>query len=497
MSTIKANVASVRDSTLAEPDPLKWRWPVVPRFIQVYDKYADRVYSLGSEDLSWIFSHQGDASTIEFFPGEIGALQRRISLLTSAGKSPGMLNRFARHLVAHWKVAHQVLITKPSELRKFWDTHVPDQELAGVLKAMLKRVCECGVGPWNARLLPMVSRLNTRANEGVRRRTNDIESRIGILPAGEQAAIVHAIDFAVGADDLSSDDLEGAAGLALIYQHGIRPVQALCLRLEHVQFFADATDDLACVVSFHSAKQQEGREFEMLRQMKPEWVPLIARLHATAVAEHRQRLFSATSSTRLWVMARSLCKQAGTSLKCTSKDLRRTGAQALADAGHSRKSIQQFLGHATEAASKSYVRASLQQAALINTALGASRLYGSIAAIARGEFVTTEQMLAAQEDEQVGAVIGDSLVAGIGLCKSGQANCSYNPVTSCYGCPKFMPAMNLTAHREAVEGIRQQVRVYLQRGISEDNPAYRQLTRSLAGVQRVIASVERLGEGSR
>lgn len=94
--------------------------------------------------------------------------------------------------------------------------------------------------------------------------------------------------------------MEGAVALLITYQHGMRPVQALCLDVTHVRFFRDASDDLACVLSFHAAKQTPGNEFELLRQVKPEWVPPVARLHATALAHGRQRLFNATGPITFW-----------------------------------------------------------------------------------------------------------------------------------------------------------------------------------------------------
>ena len=64
-------------------------------------------------------------------------------------------------------------------------------------------------------------------------------------------------------------------------------------------------------------------------------------------------------------------------------------------------------------------------------------------------------------------MVGYRLVAGVGLCKAGQSSCAYNPVTSCYGCPKFMPSLDRESHVEAIEGMRDQVRLYLKQGISD------------------------------
>lgn len=475
--------------------PMGWDWPVAPVTLPLHDKYSNVTYAIRSDEPVWTFSPKGGAESITFSEGTDGALQRHLALLAAANQSASVLRQAASVLVRHWSATLALLATPPEELRAAWEVHATTMALAGVNKKVLKVACTAGVGHWNVRLLPLVKSLDTRANAGVARRANEIEGRQRLVPSALQAQIVAVLDAAALNDEVSPEHLDGAGALALIFQHGVRPVQALCLNVEHARFFTDASGELACVVSFHAAKQKDGGEFELPRQVKPEWVPIMARLHAAAILSGRSRLFETSNTSTLWARAVSLCKASKVSLKCSATALRHTGAQTLADAGHSRKSIKNFLGHVSEATATVYIRASLQQAELINTALGASKLYKAILGIATKDYVTPEEVSRAGEDEQIGGVVGESLVAGIGLCRSGQSNCAYNPVTSCYGCPKFMPSLDRAAHIEAVEGMRQQVRIYLSKGIEGDNPAYRQLTRALAGAQEALDAIGRI-EGS-
>lgn len=101
-------------------------------------------------------------------------------------------------------------------------------------------------------------------------------------------------------------------------------------------------------------------------------------------------------------------------------------------------------------------------------------------------------MARVSEDEQIGAVVGERLVAGVGLCRSGQSHCRYNPVTSCYGCSKFLPSLYRAAHEEAVAGMREQVLVYMNQGAGIESPAYLQLIRALAGAQQALQAVDRI-----
>lgn len=472
-------------------DVIDWTWPVAPTTLTVYDKYSGVSHVIRADEPTWTFSYKG-AGTIVFTAGRHGALQRRLALLTAGRESALNFHRTARLLVQHWDTVVLLLCTRPEELKAAWDIHASTLSLAGVFKKVLKFACAAHAGHWNSRTLPLVNSLDTRANADVARRTSRREARHDLVSPALQADIVSVLDAAATNADLSLFHLEGAAALALIFQHGVRPVQVLCLDVQHVRFFRDASDDPACVVSFHSAKQREAKEFEIVRQVKPEWTPVLERLYANAIQTGRSRLFETKNSTNLWFRVRALCSLSNVALTCTAPQLRHTGAQMLADAGHSRKSIQHYLGHSYEQSSAVYVRASLQQAELINSALGASKLYGTIRRIALKDFVTLEEVLAADDDRQVGGVVGDSLIGGIGLCRSGQSHCHYNPVTSCYGCPKFIPSLDQRAHHEAVEGMRQQVRLYLTQDAQPESPAYRQLTRALAGAQQALGAIEKL-----
>jgi hypothetical protein len=473
-------------------DLLDWTWPVAPATITVYDKYSGLSHVIRADEPTWTFGYAGIVGTIVFADGQRGALQRRLALLTAGRGANHTLHSTARLLVKHWDTLVELLCTQPEELKAAWDVHAKTLDRAGLFKMVLKLACAARVGHWNARTWPLVNSLDTRANAGVARRTTRREARQDLVSPALQADIVNVLDAAAMNMDLSLFHLEGAAALALIFQHGVRPVQVLCLDVQHVRLFRDASDDLTCVVSFHSAKQREAKEFEIVRQVKLEWAPVLERLRANAVEAGRTRLFETKNVSTLWYRVRALCRMSNVTLTCTAQQLRHTGAQTLADAGHSRRSIQHYLGHGHEGSAAVYVRASLRQADLINSALGASKLYATIRRIALKDFVTLEEVLAANEDLQIGGIVGDSLIAGIGLCRTGQQHCHYNPVTSCYSCPKFIPSLDPRSHHEAVEGMRQQVKLYLTREAQSENPAYRQLMRALAGAQQAIDAIEKL-----
>lgn len=143
------------------------------------------------------------------------------------------------------------------------------------MKRLLKMACDAEVGHWNGRALSLVRSLNTHANAGMARRKNTLISREELVNISLQADIVRSLDAEAWNAEVENEYLEGAAALVFIYQHGVRPVQVLCLDTEHVRFFKDANDESACIVSFHAAKQRDEQQFEIVRQVKPEWVQIV------------------------------------------------------------------------------------------------------------------------------------------------------------------------------------------------------------------------------
>lgn len=475
-----------------QDDIVAWCWPVPPATFRVYDKYADREATVHLGERTWTVPRGGAFNSIHFAadPSE-RKLQQMLVMLTQADSTPSNIVTFATKLSANWELCKRALLSGADGIRRFWDLEIAEVGRAMTCKAVLKLACNCSAGSWHPRYLPLVEALATHSRSSAKANRERRKKRDGLVGIDAQAAMTRILDEANGYD-LRETHAEGLTALALMYQHAMRPVQLLALRTDHLQFVHDASDQLVCIISFHSAKQRSSPTFEIPRQVKHEWVHIVECLYSHAVASGRTRLFCVTTAGELWTRVRRVCAIFGAEDLCFSAiDLRHTGAQALADAGHDRESIRNFLGHKRTTAAKAYVTASRQQGELINRALGTSRLYGNILSLARGDFVSLEDMMNAAEDRQIGGVVGDRLVAGIGLCRSGQSHCNFNPVTSCYGCSKFMPSMNLEAHREAVSGMRAQVLAFIDEHHS--SPAALQLTQALSGAQQAIDAISALG----
>ncbi|MCZ8112337.1 MAG: tyrosine-type recombinase/integrase [Betaproteobacteria bacterium] len=471
-----------------------WAWPVVQQYFSVFDKYSDAEVKLDLDSPEWAVPVRGRTTWLRFPADPLGKLQRKLVILTQAEASPASIEKFGLSLINNWPLYERLLLQGPKEVRDSWDQEVLDIDVAKAGKTILKAAAVHEVGPWKPLHEAMVKSLDTRAKVSLQRQRSKIKRREQLLPVAQQAAITRILDHASEEESLEAADAEGLAALAIHYQHGMRPVQLLCLHLEHAHLVQDASGNWNCIISFHTAKQSDGNVYEEPRQIKPEWVPLIRALVRSATQSGRTRLFESTNTEALWGRLRSACRRRGFKVEFTANSLRHTATQQLADAGESRESIRRFLTHKQINAASVYQRGSLFQARLINSALGVSKLYGKILDLAEKTYVSVAEMLRAHEDLQVGGVVGEKLIAGIGLCRTGQPFCPYNPVTSCYGCKKFIPALNREAHLEAIVGMREQIVSFIRFKGDGSSPALRQLQGALAGAQQTLDEVDAIGK---
>ncbi|WP_287144477.1 site-specific integrase [Achromobacter sp.] len=469
--------------------PLDWEWPASPGVFKVYDKYADLEVNLLAGQESWSVPVQGRIETFQFADGfRERTIQQKLVMLTQASLSPASISKFTRSLLLHWPLLNRILVDGPEKLHENWEERVRDVDAAKAAKAILRVASGSGAGPWSPLHRDLIKGLSTNANPAIAAQKARVKNRDYVIDVARQSDLVRVLDTRSQESCLAEWQAEGLTALALIFQHGMRPVQLLSLRPEHIRIFHDAHNNPVCVVSFHQAKQRSprGAERELARQVKPEWAGPIAQLLKHAADAGRTRLFACRTSSTLWGRVEQVCAQAGVSVDFSANGLRHTSAQTLADAGHSRKSIQGFLGHSNENAATTYLQASKQQADRINDALGTSKLYGTILSLASGQFVSYDEMTTASEDQQIGGIVGHRLVSGVGLCRAGQSQCAFNPVTSCYGCQKYIPSLQPAAHMEAIAGMREQVLEFLSADGQPSSPAYQQLMRALAGAQQAL-----------
>jgi integrase len=321
------------------------------------------------------------------------------------------------------------------------------------------------------------------------------------LSPDEEAKIVRHLDEIATdikqAVHLPYSTIADAGMLLCAYQFAMRPIQIAMLDVRHVRLWQDGLNSEPSVhLTFHMAKQRgKERRVPLTRRVKREWACIFVHLNRCLNdrnAPRAQKFFQAQSSqevgTRIAMLVRNLI---GADDLGTATDLRHTAAQRLVDAGASHEELAEFLGHAQTNTGMIYYATSASHAERVNRALGASAIYRQVAKIAHDRFISPDELAALKEDQQIAAVPHGVPISGIGACKSGQPSCPYNPITSCYGCRKFMPTTDLNLHKQVLTDMRDVVLLF-ERSSRADlkSPAYMQLQRTIAEIQTVIGELE-------
>ncbi|HKT97098.1 MAG TPA: tyrosine-type recombinase/integrase [Paraburkholderia sp.] len=323
------------------------------------------------------------------------------------------------------------------------------------------------------------------------------------LGADEEAAIVRYLDemaatLAVSsASPASFNDICDAGMLLCAYQFGMRPIQIAMLAMKNVRIWQDAQEGLPTVhLTFHMAKQRsDSKKKPLTRRVKREWVPIFVAIAARWKENGNPdsgRLFPVDSNYETGSRIASLVRKLiGSEELGTTMDLRHTAAQRLVDAGASHEELAEFMGHSYVQTGLVYFRTSASHAERVNRALGASDVYQRVAKLAHDRFISPEELTLLKGEQQIAGVPHGIPIAGIGGCTSGQPACPYNPVTSCYGCRKFMPLHDRALHEGVLASMREVV-VFFEQSSRGDtrSPTYLQLQRTIVEIQTVIDELE-------
>jgi hypothetical protein len=152
------------------------------------------------------------------------------------------------------------------------------------------------------------------------------------------------------------------------------------------------------------------------------------------------------------------------------------------DAGATEEEAAAFLGHSDLDTPLIYFNSSPSQAERVNRALGVSAVYQQVVKIAHDCFISPAELVSLKGDQQVAGVPHGIPISGIGGCSSGQPNCPYNPVLSCYGCSRFMPVSDVWVHTAVLNDLRSVLKVFYTASRAErGSPAF-QLEQTIAKV---------------
>lgn len=492
------------------PTPLLWnadeyfsaevaRLPLPPRVIVYEDDYSEKMCSVNTEEAqeSMKLADAGDLVGLNFLAfGELVRPLVRLFLLTSlVDYAPASVHTYYMGLRAIPESALvAAAVSEPATLRAKWPalTRALSHEVTTVFKRFISFLCLVCFGHWDHRYLPLVSGLPTpRKDSYAAVRSGDC-----FLEIEEEVALVRWIDQAtVSFSSMSRSDLRVAALVICSYQFGMRPKQLGTLRKRDCEIRISKEDGLPSVyLTFRTLKQQDvqASRLPLLRKVKREWAPLIAATYGLlSDAPSSAYFFGFGNRSELSAALISKLDEILPGRGRVAYDLRHSMVQRMVDAGASQEEVAAALGHTHLRTGLVYFRASANEAELINKALGLSETYQTVAKIASERFISEDELSSLKGEQQIAGVPHGVPIAGIGGCKTGQPSCPYNPVTACYGCPKFMPVRDRALHEQVLNDIRGVVNEFRMIGAGDqESPAYLQLRRTIAEIQSVIAQLE-------
>jgi integrase len=392
-----------------------------------------------------------------------------------------------------------MICSSPFEIRINWNILLGSGYTAGsigAIKSLLYYLAHFNLGQWSSDYLSNLNTLPLPYSDAYAAvRTGD-----AFLSVTEEAALIGHFDsvaaqIAHTESAVSDNDLVEAGVLICSYQFGLRPVQIGRIPMKDVQIWRDSRSRLSAVhLTFKMAKQRNANAaLPMTRKVKHEWAPIFVELYQRGERSGLSptcRLFRVSSA----VQTGKIIVDATTRLLTSPRSataLRHTAAQRLADSGASQAEVAEFLGHSLVQTSSVYITASPNQAERVNRALGISPRYQTVVKVARDGYINREELARLKGEQQVAGAPHGMPVSGIGGCTVGQPSCPFNPVTSCYGCQKFMPLAELEIHKQVLADLRNVVRSFsdVSRG-DLSSPSYQQLERTISSVQAVITELE-------
>jgi hypothetical protein len=292
-------------------------------------------------------------------------------------------------------------------------------------------------------------------------------------------------------DALTNSELRTAAILIISYQFGMRPKQIAMLRLQDVRLWEDTLAPTPAVhLTFQTIKQiDRGKVLPLRRKVKRDWTPIFV--------EYRKRLLKAGNAPTCHFFSFTpgdvqrtifeITAQLGTSRGAT--ELRHSFAQRKVDSGATEEELAEGMGHSHLDSGLVYFTYSRTMAARVNQALGISAIYNTVLRFAHEPFISTDELSRLKSDRQIGGTPHGVPIAGIGGCKSGQPNCPYNPVLSCYGCHRYMPVADNKVHVRVLDDLRSLFGDLLSSSYGEPGSAAFQLEATIKNVQSVIAEL--------
>ena len=420
-------------------------------------------------------------------------ISENLSISTAYGRLQGLyfLSRNKLNLLIN---------SNPDNFIKIWQSFLADQNLnkgnLEAVKTLMFYFAKYNLANWSPSYSDFLSQLPLPVVD----KYASIKKGDVFLSTLEERKIVEYLDNFVlylknTNVDVDFNSIRNAGIVLCSYQFGMRPIQIALITMRDIRIWDKLNDGVIIVhLKFKTVKQRsKSSSHILLRKVKPEWSPIFTELYKLNLIDKlsgEERIFRVRSADEVrLIVSKVVSKIIGRDSSAT--DLRHTGAQRMVDGGASQEELAEFMGHTDITTGLVYFQTSANQAERVNQALGISPIYQQVVKIAHDKFISKEELGELKGTHQIAGVPHGIPITGIGACSSGQPACPFNPVTSCYGCRKFMPLQEVNVHERVLEGMREVVGFFNTESKGDlASPTYLQLQNTISGVQQIIAEIK-------
>ncbi len=481
---------------------LPFETPKIPTIIKYRDDFTEKVHiikDLHKQEIILI-SVSGSKSELDFseFNGEIrNFLLWCISISISYLAAKTVDNYFSS-IINHIEEQeiYQLVNTNPHNIKLYWTGLLNKYQLHEIkgLKNILHILCKESLGIWNTDYIALISQLPLPFFD----KYSLLRRQSSFLTIEEEQKLISFFDSVAkqlqeNNTSISTERLKSIFTILCSYQFGMRPIQIGKVNIQDIRVWQTSDDDISVHITFYKAKQKSIRKaLPLTRKVKNEWAIIVNVLYNRRIEEKNQNsslLELSSAREAAFLIKSSLQKEL--SIHRSARDLRHAAAQRMVDGGANQEELACFLGHSDLDSCLVYFDISANQAERVNKVLGISNIYSKLARIAHDRFIDKNELLLLKEDQQIAGVPHGIPITGIGGCTTGQLICPYNPITSCYGCYKFMPINNVEIHKQVLMDIRQVVSLFIKSGREDNNsPAFLQLKHTINNIQSIISELE-------
>ncbi len=383
---------------------------------------------------------------------------------------------------------------RPENIRLIWDQFRAKKLPLNAyesLKALLRFIAERQLGNWSPLYLPFIS---TSLPLPTHKKHTAIRRGDVFISIDEERKIINWLnENSNNATNLTDSELFDLALIICSYQFAMRPKQIGLLRRRDCRILKNENFAKSVHLTFRTIKQRtaETSRIPLIRKVKLEWAPIFYEIYERGVnREGDSHLLQFKSAQTVGAKIREILFKI-LSTERTATELRHSGAMRQVDAGANSEELAEFMGHTSLETGLIYFDTSPSQSERVNQALGISETYQRVAQLGAEKFITHTELARLKGEQQIAGVPHGIAITGIGACETGQPLCPFNPVTSCYGCPKFMPINDLSIHEQVLEDFRSVVKVFLDASRNEsESPAFLQLKRTISEVYAVKEELE-------